>query len=137
MVTQLDARLGDDIESDRARLRRWHRDGEIRIVRTDEGPIAKGTLLPWAILLDGGAEKGKRLGHREDGQALSNFRSGGSFFASIYRVSRRNFGASIALRTLTRCDRTRAASRAICRRDFGRAISELGAKREHATRIVA
>ena len=77
MVTDLEVRLGDDLDNDRARLRRWHRDGEIRIVRTAEGIFAKGTLLPCSILLDRGPEKGKRLDYQEDSQALSNFRSGG------------------------------------------------------------
>ncbi len=77
IVTDLEVRLGDDLDNDRARLRRWHRDGEIRIVRTAEGIFAKGTLLPCSILLDPGPEKRKRPDYHEDSQALSSFRSGG------------------------------------------------------------
>src|SRR5688572_1096669 len=61
-VRQLDARLQQDPESAREQLRRWLRDGSIRIGPREDGAIvAEGALLPLAVIDDGTRRPKKNL----------------------------------------------------------------------------
>lgn len=105
-VFRLDALLSGDPEPARERLRRWLRDNEIRIAGRQSGGFeVRGGIAPLAMTETENPKPEQGLGTSE-----SNVRSGGSFFASIYRVSRRNFGTASALRTLIASDRTRVGA---------------------------
>ena len=57
-VADLDARLAQDPEAGREQLRRWLKDGAIRIGPNKDGAIvAEGELLPLIIISDGGRKK--------------------------------------------------------------------------------
>ncbi len=74
----------------RARLRRWLKDGEIRVVRTEDQKVfVRGGYFPLAI----GAENENSPQSQGFGTAESNVRSGGAAGSSIYRVPWGNFAA--------------------------------------------
>ena len=57
-VSNLDARLGQDSKGGKEQLRRWLKDGSIRIGPNAEGAIvAEGDLLPLIIISDGSVRK--------------------------------------------------------------------------------
>lgn len=58
-VAELDARLAQDPEAGREQLRRWLKDGVIRIGPDKDGAIvAEGEILPLMVISDGGGRKG-------------------------------------------------------------------------------
>jgi hypothetical protein len=58
-VADLDARLAQDPEAGREQLRRWLKDGAIRIGPDKDGAIiAEGEILPLMVISDGGGRKG-------------------------------------------------------------------------------
>jgi site-specific DNA recombinase len=58
-VADLDARLAQDPEAGREQLRRWLKDGSIRIGPAKDGSIvAEGEILPLVVISDGGGRKG-------------------------------------------------------------------------------
>jgi site-specific DNA recombinase len=58
-VADLDARLAQDPEAGREQLRRWLKDGTIRIGPDKDGAIvAEGEILPLMVITDGGGRKG-------------------------------------------------------------------------------
>jgi len=57
-VADLDARLAQDPEGGREQLRRWIKDGSIRVGPNADGAIvAEGDLLPLIVISDGGGRK--------------------------------------------------------------------------------
>lgn len=57
-VTDLDARLAQDPEAGREQLRRWLKDGTIRIGPAKHGAIvAEGEILPRIVIGNGGGRK--------------------------------------------------------------------------------
>jgi hypothetical protein len=57
-VADLDARLAHDPEAGREQLRRWLKDGAIRIGPTKTAIAAEGEILPLIVISDGGGRKG-------------------------------------------------------------------------------
>jgi len=84
-VQNLNKSLAGDPAQARARLRRWLKDGEIRVVRTpDQGVIVRGAYFPLAVA----AENENSRQSQGFGTAESNVRSGGGVGMFISMILR-------------------------------------------------
>lgn len=72
-VFDLDRLLSGDKRQAGIRLRRWLKDGEIRLARTESGYQLRGACFPLAVV----AESEKGQGNQSLGHSLSNVGSGG------------------------------------------------------------
>jgi len=85
-VFSFDALLAGDPEAARTRLRRWLKDGHLRVARVGRGFEVRGGCYPLAVV----AENQNPKSYQGLGTPETNVSSGGADCASIYRIPKGN-----------------------------------------------